>query len=281
MQYRTQDKVCVVFGDDLNELASFLQTEPRQWSFNASRGNGANQNWDFGTGYKGAWKLAHTGWTAGALDIADKLTALPPNEAEPEYTLDVAGYMPDVGLYCAGEPMHMMNDGHPQGRRPIVHLVINVVCSAIVSANAFKNYGAAITAMIGQIEASGRQVELDVVAVHKLKGDNDGIFGWKVKRAGDNTDLGAVAFSIGHPAAFRRIGFALCERSPRAWESFGYGQCAGLSKELAKHIGAEEAFLLDGIGTNYLACNTLEGALKLAAQQINKAAGEELVTLNA
>jgi hypothetical protein len=232
------------------------------------------------TGWHKALELAHTGWTDGAVDLADMLAVLPPNEAEPEYVYDVAGYMPDVSLYCAGDPMHMRNDGHPEGRKPIVHLVINVVCSGATPANAFKNYGAAITAMIGQIEATGRRVELDCVFIdHFYQNNITAIMGWKVKRANDNVDLSAVAYSLAHPAAFRRIGFAMIERTPKSGQSHGYGSCGSLTPELAERIGAKGAFLLAGIGTNSSECRDMKGALRYAAQQINAAAGETLVTV--
>lgn len=273
-------KLRVLFGDDLHDVAQFIVGSERQWDQVSSVRNGASHSWDLNTGWAKALELADTGWSEGARDFADKLGALPPNEAEPEYSYDVAGYMPDVPLFCAGDPMHMMNEGHPQGRKPIVHLVINAVASAGIGAEEYANYGTAITAMIGQIEATGRQVELDLVFIDHLRNGMTAVLGWKVKRAGDNTDLAAVAYSIAHPAAFRRIGFALIERTPKAGESYGYGHCASLTAEHADAISASGAFLLGGVGTSYGACRTIEKAIKFAAEQINAAAGETLVTVN-
>lgn len=274
-----KDGIFVLFGDDLHEAAQHVMTTSCNWSDRASFNNRASHSWDLGVGYDDALRMADTGWSEGARDFADKLSALPPNEAEPEYCHDVAGYMPDVPLYCAGDPMHMMNEGHPQGRKPIVHLVINAVAAGMIGAQDYANYGAAMTAMIGQIEASGRQVELDLVFVTKLNGPMRAVLGWKVKRAGDNVDLSAVAYSIAHPAAFRRIGFALIERTPRANQTMGLGHCGTLTKDLAGHINAEGAFLLGGIGESHGACSTIENALKFAANQINKAAGETIVEI--
>lgn len=267
---------CIIFGDDLHDVAQFLKDSPRQWTMRQSRSNGASYDWDLNTGYAKAEELADIGWSEGAQNLAHMLGAIPPNEAEPEYTYDVAGMMPDVPLYCAGDPMHMRNDGHPQGRKPIVHLVVNAVAAGMIAARDYANYGTAITAAIGQIEATGRSVELDVVFADSLRGGT-AVLGWKVKRAGDPVDLAAVAYSIGHPAAFRRLGFALIERTPREWETHGYGRCASMTEDLAHHINADGAFLLGGVGESYGSCRTLESAVKFAAQQINEAAGETLV----
>jgi hypothetical protein len=274
-----RDKVCVLFADDLHDAAQFIAATPRLWNQDSAMSNRATHDWDLATGWERSLELADNGWTEGALAFANKLAVLPPNEAEPEYQYDVAGYMPDVPLYCSGDPMHMRNDGHPQGRKPIVHLVVNAIASAFITADEYRNYGAAITAMIAQIEASGRRVELDVVFVDGLRDGTKGIMGWKVKQASDHVDLSAVAYSLAHPAAFRRIGFALIERTPRRCESFGYGSCSSMTAELAHHINAEGAFLLGGVGRSRGACKTMAEALRFAAQQINAAAGEPLVTV--
>lgn len=276
MLVANQPKLCVLFGSDLHDVAQYLETTPRLWGQRQSRTNLASYSWDLSTGYDKARQLADTGWSEGAQNLAHLLAAIPPNEAEPEYQYDVAGYMPDVGLYCAGEPMHMINEGHPQGRKPVVHLVVNAVAAGMVGAQEYANYGAALTAAVGQIEATGRSVELDVVFVDQFYGSR-AIIGWKVKRAGDMVDLAAVAYSIGHPAAFRRLGFALIERTPAAWDCPGYGRCGSLTEDDAHAINADGAFLLGGVGVSRGACSTLEKAIKFAAQQINDAAGETIV----
>lgn len=272
------ENLCVLFADDLHDAAQFLKDTPAKWRDRQSVTGSVSQSWDMATGWDRALKMAETGWSEGAQDLSNKLAILAPNEAEPEYSYDVAGYLPDVGLYCAGDPLHMRNDGHPEGRKPIVHLVVNVVCSGGIGAEEFKNYGTAVTAMIGQIEATGRQVELDLVIVDQLR-HHKAILGWKVKRAGDNVDLSAIAYSLAHPAAFRRIGFALIERTPGINSTPGYGRCSGLTPELAAHINAEGAFLLGGIGESFGSCKTMAGALKYAANEINNAAGETIVEL--
>lgn len=269
-------KHCVIFGDDLHDVAQFISNSERQWKQQQSVRNDPSFSWDLNTGYAKACELADTGWTEGAHRLAHLLAALPPNEAEPEYEYDVTGYVPDVPLFCAGDPMHMRNDGHPQGRKPIVHLVVNAVAAGMIGANEYANYGTAITSAIGRIEATGRSVELDVVFVDSLP-KHKAVLGWKVKRAGDPIDLAAVAYSIGHPAAFRRLGFALIERTPLEDDCWGYGRCGSMTQELAHMINADGAFLLGGVGEAFGACRTTEGALRFAVNQINTAAGETIV----
>lgn len=277
MLVRMENNRMAVLGDSLSDAVDWLRTTPRVWSTSSSEGHHNEMSWDMCLGWQGALRMAKDGWQEGATKLATNLAVIPPNDIEPEWTYDVAGGVPDIGRFVAGEPEHMRDHGHPLGRKPTVHLVINVICAGIVGATEFINYGTAMLSMIDQLENNGRSVEVDVVTVNSFTGRGRGIFGWKVKRAGDHVNLADIAFSIGHPAAYRRFGFAMWERTPASWHSYGYGTCDKLTIADAALIDAEDAFLLDGIGTSYGRCRTLEGALQLAAEQINKAAGETLV----
>lgn len=275
----TQGGTMVIFGDSLEETARWLEATPSEWAkrgINASHDSHRGYNWDLGVEWEGAARMAKDGWSEGAQNLAHNLSALPPAmNTHADLRFDVGGHFPDVARYLAGDPANMITRGKRMGNPPVIHLVINFICSGATRAEAFVAYGTAMVAMIDQLEAHGRRVELDVVLVDALRKGPRLIAGWKVKRADDHCDLAAIAFSIGHPAAFRRFGFAMIERSPESAAEMGYGSCAGLTKADAALIDAENALLLDGIGTAYYSGE--RDMLNLAAKQINKAAGEELV----
>ncbi len=278
MIIRQENGLGILFGDDLHDVFQHISNTQQTWG-RSSTSSGPSSSWDLNAGWQGALKMIESGWTEGAVDFTNGLAVLPPNEAEPEYEYDVAGYLPDVALYCAGDPMHMRNDGHPEGRKPVIHMVLNNWILAAISAKEQRNYGLAIAAMIQQIEATGRQCEVDLVFVGRGYSPGTPVVGWKVKRAGDILDFAALAFSVAHPAAFRRIGFALLERLGGKWSTSGYGYNGPLTVKEAAAIGAEGAFLLNGVGHSVGACKTVEGALRFAANEINKAAGETLVVI--
>jgi hypothetical protein len=284
MQRLSKQADAVAFmGDELMDVAAWLKATPRCWSQSSSVRDRASDRWDLNAGYHGAERLAREGWADGARVIHNNLAVNFPNAhiKEPAWKYDVAGALPDVPRFLAGAPGPMMNHGRAKGRQPVVHIVVNVVCSANVGAKEFSNYGTALVALIDTIENSGRRVELDVAAVFSglggWSGKNKCVTAWKVKRANDPVDLAAIAFSIAHPAAFRRIMFAMVERSPSAWNTPGYGFCAKLTPELAELIDAGDAFLLDGVGEARGQCTTPAGALQLAQAQLDAAMAKRLV----
>lgn len=273
MLKRHEGRTIVFMGDSLAETVRWLESNSRCWQQNASRTDRASPNWDLRAGWDGALRLASMGWEEGVKAIFNELAANFPQhyEKEPPWRYDVAGALPDVPRYLHGEPAHMQARGRAKGGKPIVHIIINTVCSARTKSNEFVNYGAAITAMIDDIESKGKRVQLDIAAVFTNLRGNTGIVGWNVKQAGDPVDLSAIAFSLAHPAAFRRIQFGMIERTPWEWDTYGYGQCGKLTNTHAALMEAENAFLLDGVGEDGKACTTAEGALKLARAQLARA----------
>lgn len=274
MLSNTAERVQCYMGDSLAETVRWIAETPRRWSYKHSETNRPERKWDLNVGYDGALRLAREGWADGVKELFGQLTAHFPQqfEKEPPWRFDVAGQLPDVPRFLRGQPDHMLTRGRAKGAKPIVHIVINTVCSAYTNDRQFVNYGAAICAMIDQIEAGGKRVELDVAAVFgSLNGGNTAVLGWKVKRAGDPVDLADIAFALAHPAAFRRIQFGMVERTPGSWQTADYGYCASLTPKLAKLFDADNAFLLDGVGEAGSRCNTPEEALAMAQEQLRRA----------
>lgn len=273
MLKRREGRTMVLMGDSLAEAVRWLENNRRQWQQSASRTDRATKSWDLGAGWDGAVRLASVGWEEGVKAIFNELTANFPQhyDKEPPWRYDVAGALPDVPRYLHGEPEHMLARGRAKGGKPIVHIIINTVCSAWTKGSQFVNYGAAITAMIDDIESKGKRVQLDVAAVFSNLRGNTGVVGWNVKQAGDPVDLSAIAFSLAHPAAFRRLQFGMIERTPFDWDTFGYGQCGRMTNAHAKLMEAERAFLLDGVGEDGKSCDTAAGALALARAQLARA----------
>lgn len=271
----------ILFGDDMADVERYLTATPRRWPHNQSVVYDGGSKWDMSLGWEGACRMAREGWSEGARNLAHELDALPaPTNRHADERHDVAGWFPSVPRYVAGLPDHMVTRGKRVGSPPVVHLVLDMRISAAVNAQEQANFGLAMAAMVDKLEASGRRVELDVVFSSSAN-NYKWTVGWKVKSARDHLDLSAVAFSLGHPAAFRRIGFALYERTRREAQSSVYGYGGTLTKEELNLINAEGAFLIEGINHNPSACRDRKGALRFAAERINAAAGEELVSVEA
>lgn len=129
-------------------------------------------------------------------------------------------------------------------------------------------------AVIDQLENSGRRVELNVAWCSQISGVRVSV-GWTAKRAEDTLDLASIAFSLAHPAASRRIGFAMAERSA-ARQDLGYGMTYSPTEDdwIDPLPGT---YCIQGVG--YGGSETLDKAIAQVVKEINKAAGEELVTV--
>ena len=266
-------------GDSLDDVQRWLRDTPNKWGTNDSRSGSLSDNWSLGVSYDRALELANKGWSEGAKDLSDRLAAhMPPRDKEDSWRFDVAGELPDIGRYLAGDPVHMRRHGHPKGHQPIISIAVNIRLMCSVKASAMANYGAALVAAIDQIEHHGKRVELTATFATRQSGNRVST-GWTVKKAEDHLDLASVAFSLAHPAASRRIGFAMYEHSdvPR---SYGYG--SGLTLEERDLIDPlPGTYCLSGLNDDTKRCLTLEDAIPFVRDQVNAAAGEELVVLEA
>lgn len=260
-------------GESLQDVVQWLKSTSPRWSNPSSIVTGRDDNWDFGVGYAGALELADKGWPEGVRLLADSLSVLaPPNASEDSWRYDVAGELPDIGRFLAGDPAHMRRHGHPKGHQPILALAIPIVVAAAVSAKELANYGAAIVSLVDRLEASGRRVEVRATHIGDVR---PGIVAvsFTAKQAQDPVDLSALAFSLGHPAASRRITFAMIERAPHVGNTGWYGMPI---KETEEH-------LVDPIpGTIVMqrmvpgSCRTPAAAMRTVVANFNMAAGAEL-----
>ena len=270
--FKVNDRKHVVFADSLHEATRFLEETPRKWLARFSQSS-HDREW-FGGSYENALKLARDGWPEGVASLAAAVRILPPQDKARSWSYDVAGDQPDVARYLGGELKHMRRRGHERKKKPVVCLAIQANASAGVSAAAMVQYGSVMVGLIDALEAAGRRVELYSVGASTLNGRTL-VTGWKVKAADDVLDLSAVAFSIGHPSAFRRLHFALFEHSPREYEESSYGRPGTVTPEDCALIGAEDAIIMESV-RDRIGISPTE-ALRKAKEALNAAAGEELV----
>jgi hypothetical protein len=128
------------------------------------------------------------------------------------------------------------------------------------------NFGVAVAQYVGQLERSGTRVELLGAICSEVSGTRVAHV-WTVKRADQPFDLAVAAFSIGHPAMFRRIGFALRERCA-AKETSLYGSSVPL--KLTDVINAPAgAVILNGMTDAERNAPTAEAGLEYVERTVN------------
>ena len=273
---RTSDFVSkrhvLAFGDNINDVGDFLAKTPGKWSYRQGENATAEDSWDLNAGYQGALTMAKEGWQEGVNMIDEALQAITPSTGrEARWGYAQTGGSVSVGRYLTGHPKCMRNRRRrAYGSAPVLHIVVNTVASCMVEAKQMANYGAAIVGLIDRLENMGKRVHLDMAMVTRVEGDTRLSVGWNVKRASEPVDLSQVAFAIAHPAAFRRIGFAMMERSPSELACPGYGFCCDIIPEDVPDY-TEGTMLVDGVNHEYKRCNSPKDALRLAIEQLNKA----------
>ncbi len=199
-----------------------------------------------------ARRLAREGWHDGATRvraIAERVKLDRPSV--PQITRwDVAGAVPSVPRYLAGNPLAMRRRQPDSTRRaPVVTLVSNIAARNGTTLDQFERSAAVAAAITDRLEDAGFRVE--VLGVYR--GCDHTITGhlkdWQAqrqteiafiaKRAADPLDLATLAFALGHPALSRRLCFALVQTAkPTRRDRGGMGASIALEQHPERPPGS-------------------------------------------
>lgn len=225
--------------DSISEYGRYVAAaERRQDAGDSSRSNSASAEWDLGWGFDRTVETALQGgkWADGAKRLRaalDEQLALIAKAPAAEEVLSVAGYLPDVPAMLSGHPAHMwtvVEDEQASRNDRVVRIAVNASYGSMVNGQCVLNRGAAILAMIDEMEAAGLRVELISSYCATYACTEDGREWYAnviVKQAAECWSVDSVAFAICHPAFSRRLGFALkesCEHAaPMTRSDYGNG----------------------------------------------------------
>jgi hypothetical protein len=253
----------------LSAVVDYINTTPKVWKTDASTNGDKEHSWDLSAGYQGALDMAFNGWREGARNVQQGLEILRPTASAYFKRYHVTGQRVSIGRYLVGNPLCMVDRKPKQSAKPAIRLAVSVCCSAFVRADCFSNFGLAIASYAEQLEQAGYKVEVIAAIPNAYKNGQvqESIFSWVVKGLHDRLDFSDLAFSIGHPACFRRLGFALIERLPCA-ASWSYGK---VRKILPGDLPHDNVILLNGINQVNDKATTPEDALAYVAEVISEA----------
>jgi hypothetical protein len=270
MQYRDDNGQLRYAFDSLNELGEYIHRERRTWTSRSSETHDPSRDWDLGAGYAASVEMARNGWLEGASKVQDALKAFPPATPAPEDKVDFYGHRPHVPRFCAGAPDSMIRHARDaeRGFRPVLTLGVPVNALGYVGAREMANFGVAVAQYVNQLEAQGMRVELIGMMVSQVSGRRVA-HSWTIKHADQPLDLAVVAFSIGHPAMFRRLGFALRERCNAPTDPiYGRTMSAKVSDLINPPVGT---VILNGMAEADQYAPTPEAALEYVTKQIDTA----------
>jgi hypothetical protein len=138
--------------------------------------------------------------------------------------------------------------------RPYVHLFVPISYSAGVEAETAFNRGCAIVAVVDALETAGCRVKITLTRSSTVAKSDNLIMRFMVKDYQDRLDIDQLIFTAAHPAFFRRIVFALQERSEHATARqatrSGYGTPIGISEPDCPVEGNETRVMLPRLESN-------------------------------
>lgn len=277
----TKKAWCIEF-DGLAEMVEFIRDTPRnKAASNSADREGCSMEWDLKTDMPAALDMAARGglWAEGIDKMAEGIAAAAEQRQGLGYELqhDVAGFAVDVPAYLAGAPDCMMvMDGQAESSSaPIITIGIASL-SASTDAYAAANRGIAAMSLVDVLEEAGYRCEVKVIWDNKSSyGDERSCTTVLIKRAGESWQPGPCSFMMAHPAARRRLGFAVFERGNDASAKVtnaGYG--SGVETQWEQH-GCDIIFEYMQGNSGYA---TLSQALATAEGKANKAGYEVKLT---
>ncbi len=220
--------------DSISEMAAYLDSTSRlrgagEFSIREQSERECPMTWE------AAMECARNGgyWAEGAEKMVQGVAdaaALRENYSQPVIEHDVAGFLPDVPAYLAGQPdcmMHYHEGDMTTAQLPTVSIGIGTFAFGVDS-HCVVNRGVAVLSLVDAIEAVGYRCQVDYV------GDSCEISGRglkrirvTLKRPQDHWNPGSIAFATAHAAMLRRLTVACLERDPgtlpRTRRAYGKG----------------------------------------------------------
>jgi hypothetical protein len=243
-----------------------------------------NPSWYKTAGWAACKKLIADGWVEGREKVAANLAAIFASGAAElscgdAVAHEVGGAYPDVPLYVAGEVCHMVNDGDQLGEKPIIKLIVNTAANCSITGERLINRGAAITALVDEIESAGNSCE--IIATWPAKARRGGAFYApmvRIKAAGEIVPIDDLAFALGHPSMVRRVFFGLLEVDPKT-DGHGFEDGYGIPCDIPADALPADAIYLRGVVHDGRQYDSAEDAMAIVREIYNKQADEKGLTV--
>jgi hypothetical protein len=196
-------------------------------------------------------RLAIEGWAAG-LEKADAMRAqlcgvLGSRTMRPKLTSAIAGFAPCVPLALAGDPesMYDIRRIESSGAGKVVHIVYNTCVSAGIDPDVIMLRGAVCMALVDALESANFRCQISLGIGCRQNGPNpQHEVVVNLKSAEESMSQDTLAFWLIHPAAFRRMTFAIWENVwPKDCAYPGLGMPTPVAEEMQGDIYLSEANL--------------------------------------
>lgn len=217
-------------------VAHLDAVKDRGWKGSA-RGGDPRDEWSGGN-WATAVRMAKDGWQEGADRVArlrNLIEASHPTYRHPKKFRPV-GTFPNVPRALAGNPNNMHYPFPSKThRRPIITLLSQFNAIASFGPDLFIRRAAITAAVVDAIETAGFRCHVVTFGGSDGHDGNACTVAVTTKEPDQPADPVKLAFTLGHPAMFRKFGFAGYESYPelRSWSS-GYGSSRTQSRPTAE-----------------------------------------------
>lgn len=235
------DSIMTTWHMDYKDAGAVLDAlaMPRPADSNDTSERAGKDKWDLGMGWNECLDAYTGGWAEGAkraYDMAEKLRPRPQSQRT-TFKRSVVGAFPNVGAHLAGAPNSMYQPTHKNvAGHPYVDLYVPIGYHSGIEAETAFDRGCAIVALVDALETAGCRLRITLCRTSMMGGDRYRLcMRFLVKDYGDRLDVDQLIFTAAHPTMFRRICFALQERSERATvraqTNRGYGKPTDIDKD--------------------------------------------------
>ena len=213
------DKTMIREFNSIGELTQFITDTPLNKKYPSDSHNTGNstENWTMTKNYDEAFTLLIKGWTQASEKMTKALKTAPqPAQIKRQRSVySVAGHSASVPRYLQGIPTNMISSVPDRRKQPVVVINHSICYSSIWKAADILNEGIKALQVVQAIEASNRNVKLNIVCITKdrNKGTKRG-FKVTIKHPGERLNISKMAFPLAHPSMLRRIFFRYMEVEP-------------------------------------------------------------------
>lgn len=219
--------------NSLGHLSDYLHDTDTQFWDHARHSITGTRDFTGTSSLEEAFEMMENGWEEGTNKLSELVT-----NATQHYSghinqleMNVAGYMPDVPRYLAGNPMCMYNRGTNFQPKKQYEIIVQCGYAAHTKENQIFNYGTAVLKVVDDLETYGNRVRVTMVE-HSKSGGLTQLNEITIKDFQDPVDLNQLAFAICHRSFLRRVCFGLTE----SWTDRAFGSAYSSGYGIAEHV---------------------------------------------
>lgn len=260
--------------DSMQQFASFNNENPRQ-PYADKFSETAPNHWTGGVDYNEAMEtvlLDGCRWEQGRVEIEKAYIKANDTKLRKQSikrtTRSYAGSRPHVPAYLAGSQKAMIKTATKPVFKQVVKILAPMSFQSDVTQQQIYNFGAAVLAVIKELESQNKRVELTGVLNPKRTHDHMTVT-VRLKNSDDNIGIYDLAYPLCHSSCYRRIGFGITERLMDWTKCEDYGATWTVSHDIVNDYDVV-LNVVTALQVYNDAARTLEYVTRQVNQQLNK-----------